>query len=71
VNSLKGEIKRLIRERGFGFITAEDGKEIFFHRSALVEEDFDTLEEGTHVEFELERSPKGPRAKNLKAERGE
>ncbi len=69
MNSLKGEIKRLIRDRGFGFITAEDGKEVFFHRSALVEEDFDALEEGTSVEFELERGPKGPRAMNVKAEK--
>jgi len=65
---LKGNIKRLIRERGFGFITAEDGKEVFFHRSALSEEDFDALEEGTGVEFDLEKGPKGPRAVNVKAE---
>ena len=68
VNSLKGKIKRLIRERGFGFITAEDSKEVFFHRSALAGEDFDALEEGTSVEFDLERGPKGPRAINVKAE---
>ena len=66
---MKGEIKRLIRDRGFGFITAEDGKEVFFHRTALAEEDFDALEEGTHVEFDLERGPKGPRAMNVKAEK--
>ena len=65
---MKGKIKRLIRERGFGFITAEDSKEVFFHRSALAGEDFDALEEGTSVEFDLERGPKGPRAINVKAE---
>ena len=64
---MKGTIKRLIRERGFGFITTEDGKEVFFHRSALAGQDFDTLEEGTSVEFDLETGPKGPRAANLKA----
>jgi len=68
VKGLKGKIKRLIRERGFGFITAEDGQEIFFHRSALVGGDFDALEEDTSVEFDLERGPKGPRATNVKSE---
>ena len=64
---MKGKIKRLIRERGFGFIVAEDGKEVFFHRSALAEGDFDALEEGASVEFDLERGPKGPRATGVKA----
>ena len=68
---MKGKIKRLIRDRGFGFITAEDSTEVFFHRSALAEEDFDTLEEGTDVEFDLESGPKGPRATNIKAEKTE
>jgi len=63
---LKGKIKKLIRERGFGFINAEDGKEVFFHRSALEGTDFDALEEGSDVEFNLERGPKGPRAVNVK-----
>ena len=63
---MEGKIKRLIRERGFGFIVAENGKEIFFHRSALGEEDFDALEEGTSVEFDLETGPKGPRAMNVR-----
>ena len=65
---MKGKIKRLIRERGFGFITAEDGEEVFFHRSALAEGDFDALEEDTSVEFDLEKGPKGPRATNVKSE---
>ena len=68
---MKGNIKRLIRDRGFGFITAEDGSEVFFHRSALVEEDFDALEEGTSVEFSLETGPKGPRATNVSTEKTE
>lgn len=63
---MKGKIKRLIKERGFGFITTEDGKEVFFHRSALEEENFDALEEGASVEFDLEEGPKGPRAINVK-----
>lgn len=63
---LKGKIKRIIRERGFGFIEAEDGKEIFFHQTGLVEVDFDELKEGDGVEFETEQSPKGARATNVK-----
>jgi len=62
---LKGKIKRLIRNRGFGFITGEDGKEIFFHRTALEKIDFDSLEEGNSVEFNLEKGPKGLRAVNI------
>jgi len=63
---LEGKIKKLIRERGFGFITAEDSKDVFFHRSALAGEDFDALEEGTSVEFDLERGPKGHQAVNVR-----
>ena len=68
---MKGKIKKLIGERGFGFITDENGKEVFFHRSALAGEDFNALEEGTSVEFDLEDGPKGPRAVNVKAEKVE
>jgi CspA family cold shock protein len=63
---LKGEINRLIRERGFGFINAEDGREVFFHRSALEGFDFDALEEGSSVEFDVEKGPKGLRAANMR-----
>ena len=63
---MKGKVKRIIRGRGFGFITAEDREEIFFHSSALAEGDFDTLEEGADVEFEKERGRKGTRAINVK-----
>jgi len=66
---LKGEIKKLIRERGFGFISAEDGREVFFHRSALEGMDFDALEEGNSVEFDMERGPKGLRAVNVRVEK--
>ena len=68
MKGLKGKIKKLIRERGFGFIAAEDGKEVFFHRSALAGEDFDALEEGTSVEFDLESGSKGPQGVNVRAE---
>lgn len=57
-----GKIKKLIRDRGFGFIARSDGGEIFFHRSGLQGIDFDALKEGQRVRFDIEKSPKGPRA---------
>ncbi len=63
---MKGKIKRLIKERGFGFISAEDGTEVFFHRSAMQDVNFDTLEESNSVEFDVEKGDKGPRAVNLR-----
>ena len=62
----KGTIKKLIRDRGFGFISDTDGREVFFHQSGLIETKFDALQEGQEVEFEVESSPKGPRAINVK-----
>ncbi len=61
-----GTIKKLVRERGFGFITGSDGVELFFHRSALQGEGFDTLAEGQAVEYDVETGSKGPRAANMK-----
>jgi len=58
----KGRIRRLMRDRGYGFITTEDGKDIFFHQTALRGLRFDSLKEGQSVEFEVETGPKGPRA---------
>jgi CspA family cold shock protein len=66
---LKGTIKRVVWERRFGFINAEDGREVFFHRSALEGVDFDALEEGTGVEFDVESGPKGLRAVNVRVEK--
>ncbi|UCD72135.1 MAG: cold shock domain-containing protein [Syntrophobacterales bacterium] len=63
---MKGTVKRVVRERGFGFISAEDGREIFFHRSTLEGTDFNALEEGNSVEFNVERGPKGPWAVNVR-----
>jgi cold shock protein len=59
---MQGTVKRVIRDRGFGFIKSTEGREIFFHRSSLQGLDFDTLKEGDAVEFEIEDGPKGPRA---------
>lgn len=66
---MNGKVKKIIRERGFGFISAEDGNEVFFHRSALEGMSFDTLEEGDGVEFDIEKGPKGTRAANVKVVR--
>jgi len=62
----KGRITRLMRDRGYGFITTEDGKDIFFHRTALRGLRFDSLKEGQSVEFEVETGPKGPRAVDVR-----
>ena len=59
-----GTIKKLVSDRGFGFIAAEDGKEYFFHRDGV--ENFDSLRGGESVSFEVEASPKGPRAKQVR-----
>ena len=61
-----GKIKKVMRERGFGFISDTDGREVFFHQSGLVEAKFDALNEGQEVEFEIEKSQKGPRAINIR-----
>lgn len=61
-----GKINKLVRDRGFGFISATDGREVFFHQSSLIDIRFDELREDQQVEFEVEKSPKGPRAMNIK-----
>jgi len=61
-----GKIKKLVRDRGFGFISDTDGREVFFHQSSLIETKFDALNEEQTVEFEIEQSPKGPRAINVR-----
>jgi CspA family cold shock protein len=63
-----GTIKKVVADRGFGFITADDGKDYFFHRDALdATLDFDRLNGGEKVEFDIEQSPKGPRANAVHA----
>jgi CspA family cold shock protein len=63
-----GTIKKVVSDRGFGFITADDEKDYFFHRDGLDRSiDFDRLAGGEKVNFEVESSPKGPRAVNVRA----
>ena len=63
-----GSIKRLVRDRGFGFIRDDNGQEWFFHRTAVLDGSFDQLNEGQRVIFEEEPSAKGPRAGNVRGE---
>ena len=67
VNVTTGTIKKIVADRGFGFIAAEDAKEYFFHRDGLDSSThFDTLVGGEHVQFEIEASAKGPRATQVR-----
>jgi CspA family cold shock protein len=68
VDVASGTIKRLVRDRGFGFIRDEGGQEWFFHRSSVEAGSFETLNEGQRVSFDEEPSQKGPRAGNIRAE---
>jgi cold shock protein len=61
-----GTIKRLVHDKGFGFIAAGDGNEYFFHQSACSQTAFDDLREGQAVTFDRGQGPKGPRAENVK-----
>ena len=61
-----GKIKKLVRDKGFGFIHDTDGREIFFHQNSLAEVRFDALNEEQVVTYDVEKSDKGPRAINLR-----
>ena len=60
-----GTIKKLVADRGFGFIKTERG-DLFFHRSSLLETEFEDLREGDSVEYTEGSGPKGPRAEGVK-----
>lgn len=63
-----GTVRRVISERGFGFIVGSDGKEYFFHKDGLASSlDFDRLVGGESVTFEVESGPKGLRAVKVNA----
>jgi CspA family cold shock protein len=61
-----GTIKKLVQEKGFGFIQAADGNDVFFHHSAVEDRQFDNLTEGQQVEYTVDDgggpAGKGPRA---------
>jgi cold shock protein len=62
----KGEVKWFNEKKGFGFISKDDGNDIFVHHTGITGEGFKTLKEGDKVEFEVENSDKGPRAVSVK-----
>ncbi|MBQ8142510.1 MAG: cold shock domain-containing protein [Bacilli bacterium] len=63
---MKGTVKKFDKEKGYGFITGEDGKDYFFHYSQLNMEGFKTAEVGQKVDYEETSSEKGLRANNIK-----
>lgn len=62
---MNGKIIRLVRDRGFGFIRDDDGKEVFFHSSAVKDGIFDSLSEGGLVEFEMGRDANSNRERAI------
>ena len=61
----KGKVKWFSNQKGYGFIAAESGSDVFVHHSAVQGEGYKTLEEGQEVEFEVEKGPKGDQAVNV------
>jgi CspA family cold shock protein len=63
---VRGKVKWFSDQKGFGFITPDDGsQDVFVHHSAIQGSGFRTLAENDAVEFEVEQGPKGPRASNV------
>jgi cold shock protein len=61
----KGTVKWFNESKGFGFITKEDGEDVFVHHTSISGSGFKSLTEGQAVEFDVEKTPKGPRATNV------
>jgi CspA family cold shock protein len=61
-----GTVKWFNADKGFGFITQENGPDVFVHYSAIEETGFKSLNEGDAVQFEVVPGPKGPQAKSVK-----
>jgi CspA family cold shock protein len=62
----EGTIKRLVTDRGFGFIDTGGSKDLFFHMTAVEGVSFEELEEGQQVAYEKGEGPKGPRAESVR-----
>ncbi|MFW6262723.1 MAG: cold-shock protein [Thermotogota bacterium] len=61
----KGTVKWFNTQKGYGFITKDDGDDVFVHYSAIQSDGFKNLEEGQPVEFEISDGNKGPQASNV------
>ena len=61
-----GTVKWFSPEKGFGFISQEDGPDVFVHFSAIAGEGYKNLEENQKVEFDVSQGPKGPQASNVR-----
>ena len=62
---MTGMVKWFNAAKGYGFITGDDGKEVFVHFSAIQVDGFKTLDEGQAVEYDVNDGPKGPQAANV------
>ena len=62
---MNGTVKWFNADKGFGFITGDDGVDVFAHFSQIQIDGFKTLEEGQKVSFEIAQGPKGPQAENI------
>ena len=60
-----GKIKKLVSDKGFGFISDSDGSEVFFHKNSLVGIEFNDLRGEEEVQFDIEKTPKGLNATNV------
>ena len=62
---MNGTVKWFNSEKGFGFITGEDGKDVFAHFSQINTDGYKKLEEGQKVSYDVVKGPKGPQAENI------
>lgn len=62
---MNGTVKWFNAEKGFGFITGEDGKDVFAHFSQINSTGYKSLEEGQKVSYKVVQGPKGPQAENI------
>ena len=61
----KGKVKWFNNQKGYGFISRNEGEDVFVHHSAILCDGYKTLDEGQDVEFDIEAGPKGDHAKNV------
>lgn len=61
----RGKVKWFSNQKGYGFVTTSEGKDIFLHYSAIKGDGYKSLQEGDEVEFEVTQGPKGEQATNV------